>query len=84
MSEKHADHDAQAYYERGTQEISEQVATFHLFNNLTKWGSLATAVVLVLLTVWFMPNGNLVAGLIAALAVAAVGWWFLRDKPKAH
>lgn len=84
MSEKHADHDAQAYYERGTQEISEQVATFHLFNNLTKWGSLAIAAVLVLLTVWFMPNGNLVAGLIAALVVSVAGWFFLREKPGAH
>ncbi|MES2721653.1 MAG: aa3-type cytochrome c oxidase subunit IV, partial [Pseudomonadota bacterium] len=28
-------------YHRGEMDISEQVATFHLFNGLTKWGSLA-------------------------------------------
>jgi len=83
MAEHHAEHDAHAY-QRGTQEISEQVSTFHLFNNLTKWGSLAVAAVLLFLTVWFMPNGSFMGGAIAAVVLIVAGWWFLRDKPQAH
>ena len=30
-------------YHRGEMDISEQVATFNLFNGLTKWGSLGLA-----------------------------------------
>lgn len=76
-----ADHDA---YERGSMEIEEQKATWELFGALTKWGSLAVAALVLLLTVWFMPNGGFVPAAISAIVVSAVGWWFLRDKPAAH
>jgi len=76
-----ADHDA---YQHGSMEIEEQKATWALFGTLTKWGSLAVAVIVLLLTVWFMPNGGFMPAVISSAVVAAVGWWFLRDKPQAH
>ena len=76
-----ADHDA---YEHGSMEIEEQKATWELFGALTKWGSLAVAAIVLLLTVWFMPNGGFVPAALSAIVVSVVGWWFLRDKPAAH
>jgi fumarate reductase subunit D len=78
-----ADHDAAAY-QRGSMEIEEQKATWALFGALSKWGSLAIACLVLLLTVWFMPNGGFVPAAISAIVVAVVGWWFLRAKPAAH
>jgi uncharacterized membrane protein len=76
----HAAADAQAYL-RGSQEINEQAATYSLFMNIAKWGSLATAVVLLWLVLWFQPGGTLIGGLIPAVVLAVAGWWFLRSKP---
>lgn len=76
-----ADHDA---YQHGSMEIEEQKATWELFGALTKWGSLAVAAIVLLLTVWFMPNGGFVPAALSAIVVSVVGWWFLRDKPAAH
>lgn len=79
-----ADHDAEAY-QRGAMPIEEQQATWALFGGLTKWGSLAVACALLLLTVWFMPRGGgFLPGVIAAVVLAVAGWWFLREKPSAH
>ncbi|MFN3814561.1 aa3-type cytochrome c oxidase subunit IV [Brevundimonas sp.] len=78
-----ADHDAEAYL-RGSQEITEQVSTWHLFNFLTKWGSLSVVVAVLLFTVMFMPNGGFFPALISAVVVAVAGWWFLRSKPADH
>lgn len=80
---KNADRDAEAYL-RGSQEISEQASTWELFVSLTKWGSLATAVAVLFLTLWFMPGGGFLPGLVAAVALSVAGWWFLRSKPDAH
>lgn len=71
-------------YQRGSQEISEQVSTYELFQNLTKWGSLLTAAVLLFLTLAFMRGGSILTGLIAGVALFVVGWFFLRSKPSAH
>lgn len=71
-------------YQHGSQEISEQVSTFSLFMGLSKWGSLATAVLILFLTVWFMPNGSFVAAFIASAVVSAAGWFALKSKPQAH
>lgn len=76
MADPHAHDD----YVRGSQEISEQVSTFHLFMGLAKWGSLLIAAVLTFLTIWFMPNGNFFGGFLAMVVMLAAGWWFLRDK----
>ncbi|MBA3999592.1 aa3-type cytochrome c oxidase subunit IV [Brevundimonas sp.] len=78
-----ADHDAEAYL-KGTQEITEQVATWNLFMGLSKWGSLSIAVAVLLFTMWFMPNGGFFPALIASVVLAVAGWWFLRSKPADH
>ena len=78
-----ADHDAEAYL-KGSQEISEQVATWHLFNFMTKWGSLSIAVLVLFFTVCFMPGGGFFAALIPSVLLAVAGWWLLRSKPESH
>lgn len=71
-------------YVHGSQAIDEQKATFGLFITLAKWGSLVLASLLTLLTLWFQPGGSFVAGFIAAVVLAVVGWFALRSKPAAH
>lgn len=80
---KEADHDAQAYL-KGSQEITEQVATWNLFMFLSKWGSLAVAVGVLFFTMWFMPNGGFLPALITAVVLSVAGWWLLRSKPADH
>lgn len=71
-------------YVRGSQEISEQVSTWHLFLGLAKWGSLILGAVVLFLTLWFMPNGSFFSGFFAAGFMLVAGWFFLRSKPDAH
>ena len=78
-----ADADAQSYM-RGHMEVREQISTYRLFLTLAKWGSLAIAVLLVFLTLWFHPGGSFIAGLIGAVVLSVVGWFALKSKPKAH
>lgn len=70
-------------YHRGEMDISEQVATFHLFNGMTKWGSLALAALLSLLVLWFCTPAGFLGGLVTAAVVAVIGALLLRDKPEA-
>ena len=70
-------------YHRGDMDISEQVATFNLFNGMTKWGSLALAAMMVLLVVWFCTPAGFVAGFISAAVLTVLGVVFLREKPSA-
>lgn len=76
----HTHHD----HVHGDQDIREQEATFALFGFLTKWGSLATAVLIVLFTLWFRPGGGLLQGLGGAVVLAVVGVFVLKSKPAAH
>lgn len=76
-----ADHHNSDDYVHGSQEISEQVSTYALFQNLAKWGSLLTAAVLLFLTLAFMYDGSIITGLIAGIGLFVVGWFFLRSKP---
>lgn len=86
MADPHPASDAHAHddYVRGSQEISEQAATFDLFMGLAKWGSLAIAVAIVFLLLWFQPGGSFIAGAIAAFVVLVVGVLALRSKKKTH
>ncbi|MBP7650112.1 MAG: aa3-type cytochrome c oxidase subunit IV [Phenylobacterium sp.] len=70
-------------YHRGDMDISEQVATFNLFNGLTKWGSLSIAALMVLLVVWFCTPAGFLAGFISAAVLTVLGVLFLREKPDA-
>ena len=71
-------------YVRGSQEISEQISTWHLFLALSKWGSLVIAAVLLFLTIWFQPGGSFIGGAIAAIVLLVVGFFALRSKPASH
>ena len=70
-------------YHRGEMDIREQVSTFHFFNGLTKWGSLAMAALLTLLTLWFCTPAGFIGGAASAVVLLAIGILVLRDKPQA-
>ncbi|WP_340646673.1 aa3-type cytochrome c oxidase subunit IV [Phenylobacterium sp.] len=70
-------------YHRGDMDISEQVATFNLFNGMTKWGSLAIASMMVLLVLWFCTPAGFLAGFISGMGLLVLGIVFLREKPAA-
>jgi hypothetical protein len=72
-------------YHRGEMDISEQVATFHLFNGLTKWGSLGIAAFLAMITLWFCTPAGFLGGFITAAVMVVLGSLLLREKPaEAH
>jgi hypothetical protein len=68
-------------YTQGDMDISEQLATFGAFGKMVKWGSLAVAALLLMLVLWFCVGAGFFAGLVAAVALTAVGIFFLREKP---
>lgn len=65
----------------GDQDIRAQVATYRLFGALMKWGSLAVAVLIVTLVVWFCVGAGFLSGLFAGLVVLLAGAVFLRSRP---
>jgi hypothetical protein len=67
-------------YHRGEMDIKEQVSTFHLFNGLTKWGSLGIAALLVLITLWFCTDAGFMGGAVSAIVLLVLGIVFLREK----
>ena len=79
MADPHASGD----YQRGSQEISEQVSTFHLVMMLTKWGSLGSVAV-ILFTALILSTGNFFTSFFSAIALIVVGIFLLREKKKAH
>ncbi len=68
-------------YHHGDMPIAEQQASYQLFMGLTKWGSLALAVLILALTLWFCVGVGFFGGAIPAFVVLALGIWFLREKP---
>lgn len=71
-------------YHRGEMDISEQQATYKAIMGLTKWGSLAIVVAVLMLTLWFAVGAGFFGGLIPGVVVTALGVLFLRDKPGGH
>ena len=71
-----------SHYTRGNMDTSAQQATFHSFIEMTKWGSLYLAALLILLVLWFCTTAGFLAGLIAAVVVVAIGTLVLSDKHK--
>ncbi|EGF95277.1 aa3-type cytochrome c oxidase subunit IV [Brevundimonas diminuta] len=63
--------------------ISEQAWTWSLFMGLTKWLSLATAVLILFLTVWFAVGAGFVPAFISGAALSVAGYFMLKSK-KAH
>lgn len=68
-------------YQRGEMDIQEQAATFDAFGKMTKWGSLAVAVLLLTITLWFCTPAGFVGGLVPGIVLAVLGVVFLREKP---
>lgn len=71
-------------YHRGEMDITEQQATFHGFNLLTKWGSLIIAVGTLFCTLWFCTDAGFLGAAISAAVLAVVGVLVLREKKPAH
>lgn len=75
-----AEHEAE--YHRGDMDIAEQERMFHAFGAMTKWGSLATAVAVLVLTIWFCTDAGFFGGVVPGIVLLAAGIFFLRDKPQ--
>ncbi len=67
-------------YHRGDMDISEQVETYHAVMGLTKWGSLAVGVSILVLTLWFCTSAGFFGGLIPGVVMTIAGIALLRDK----
>jgi hypothetical protein len=74
--------DSASEYHHGEMNVSAQVATYHLFMGLTKWGSLTIAVLVLMLSLWFCVGVGFLGGLIPGIVLLAAGIFFLRDKPE--
>lgn len=70
-------------YHRGEMDIHEQVSTYNAVMGMTKWGSLALAVALLALVLWFCTPAGFIGGLVPALVLLVLGIVFLRDKKDA-
>jgi hypothetical protein len=68
-------------YTHGQMDVHQQQAAFHGFVRLTKWGSLAVAVIVLFATLWFCTDAGFFGGLIPSVVLLALGIFFLRDKP---
>ncbi len=77
-------HDSHAEYHSGQMNIAEQTSTFQSVIGMFKWGSLAVAASLVLLTLWFCTPAGFLPGFVVALVMVILGVIFLRAKPAAH
>ncbi|KSB88081.1 aa3-type cytochrome c oxidase subunit IV [Caulobacter endophyticus] len=67
-------------YHRGEMDIHEQVATYDAFGKMTKWGSLAIAVLLTFITLLFCTPAGFIGAAGAAVVLAVLGVVFLREK----
>jgi hypothetical protein len=67
-------------YHRGEMDIHEQAATYEAFGKMTKWGSLAVAVLVTFFTLLFCTPAGFIASAITAVVMTALGVVFLREK----
>jgi hypothetical protein len=71
-------------HNHGEMDIAEHAMTFHHFMQFTKWGSLAIAVSVLFLAMWFCTNAGFLGAFVAALVVLVAGILLLREKRHAH
>ena len=71
-------------YHRGDMDIHQQESTYALVMGLTKWGSLATAVVVLFLTLWFCTSAGFMGALATAVVMAVIGLVVLRGGGEGH
>ena len=67
-------------YHRGEMDIAEQTATYHAVMGMTKWGSLALAVAILMLTLWFCTTAGFLGGAISGAVLTVAGVLLLREK----
>jgi hypothetical protein len=67
-------------YHRGEMDVHEQVATFHLVMNITKWGSLLIASAVLTNVLWFCTSAGFMTGAICGLVVLGLGIALLRER----
>jgi|GEM_PF-607678 len=78
-----ADHNAD--HIKGEMDIHEQRASYALFGNITKWGSLIVATGILFFVIWFAVSGaGFLPAAITAIIVAIIGFFILKEKPAAH
>ena len=75
MAEHATDHS------HGQMDIREQEASFHGFMLMTKWGSLAVAVIVLFATMNFCTKTGWVGSAFSAILLLVLGIFFLREKP---
>jgi multisubunit Na+/H+ antiporter MnhG subunit len=71
-------------YHRGEMEIQEQVSTYHLFVELSKWGSLGLAALLITITLWFCTDTGFLGSFAVGAVITVLGILVLRDKGESH
>lgn len=69
--------------EHGHMDVAEHTATFKSVMGLFKWGSLWTAALLILLTMWFCTPAGFFPAIVVTVIVLALGGFFLRSRPAA-
>ena len=67
-------------YHRGEMDIQEQAATYDAFGKMTKWGSLAVAVLVTFFTLLFCTPAGFIGAAITAVVMTVLGVVFLREK----
>lgn len=80
MADHHNDH---SDYVHGEMDIHQHQSTYALFGNMTKWGSLILAVLLVFLVILTCTQMGFMTAAISAIVLAVLGWVFLKKKPDA-
>ncbi|ATC33179.1 aa3-type cytochrome c oxidase subunit IV [Caulobacter vibrioides] len=68
-------------YHRGEMDIHEQAATYDAFGKMTKWGSLAIAVLLLFFTLLFCTPAGFIGSGIASVVLLVLGVVLLKEKP---
>ena len=71
---------APSEYHRGEMDIHAQAQTFHAVMIGTKWASLAVAVGVLFLTLWFCTAAGFGTALITAVILLVVGIFALRQR----
>jgi hypothetical protein len=68
-------------YTHGHMDIREQQASFEGFMFMTKWGSLAVAVIVLFATLKFCTETGWLGSAISSIVLLVLGIFFLREKP---
>ncbi len=68
-------------YTHGHMDVHQQQASFEGFIRLTKWGSLAVAVIVLFATLNFCTDVGFIGAALPPLILLVLGVIFLREKP---